>query len=122
MKPAPAIRASAPPTLLRRTTRAPATATARPAAPTRTSPALPATPPARPLTTTQPLMHRLAGHPELVGHLGHGQPADLHSHHCLIALLHFAELHEHSAHPLRSLPRAEDGENEVSSISRYRVN
>ena len=41
--------------------------------------------------------------------------------HCLIALLHLAELHEHSAHPLdRSRDRDRRG-SEVSSISRYAV-
>src|SRR5215831_74059 len=74
------------------------------------------------LIAAQPLVHRLARHPELLGNDGHLETVDLHSHHCLIALLHFAELHKHSAHPLRSQPRAEDDEDEVSSISRYRVN
>src|SRR5204863_6795751 len=78
--------------------------------------------------TTQPLMHRLAGHPELLGHRGHGQPVDLHGHHSLITLFHLAQLLEHSATPSPQPtegrgwePRGQASADTPSTIRRYRV-
>jgi len=47
----------------------------------------------------QPAMHRLAGHPVAAGHVGHGGPVVEHLQHCLIALFHQSQLHEHGRPP-----------------------
>jgi len=65
---------------------------------TASTPGRPTRPSRRPRTGA-PGMHRLAGHSAAAGDVGHGGPVVEHLQHCLIALFHQSQLHEHGRPP-----------------------
>ena len=70
------------------------------------------------LVAGDPVVHALAGHSQAAGDLDHLPPVLNHRQHCLVPLLHDAQLHKHGRPPPRRIPTRRDHPGRLSSISR----